>query len=705
MNTIGSKLISLTLAAIILFHLIGNLIWLREGACLYGKDVAGHLKLTTKIYCQLQAIAQSRQPVPAKLISLPGLLQEPASPFAEGTWVWPKLLHLYAAAVCVVVGLSDLAMILSNILWLAVALVSVTYLGTKMVDRRTGLLAALLLSLYPGVYGLSRQYGTDYPLIAAVAASMAILVSSDFFKRRVVLLGVVMGLGVLIKAQLFFFILCPFLYCLAAGIAAGRRSGRRAFGTAAGAFAAMGVAAFVSSIWWFPIAGRLSKSFVSLTAEDSGFLFSHSFRPFTPAWMFFYVRATAINISVLFSVFLIASIPLFASSKARLKGLVAVWPVGAYVIYTIIKAKTPSYFFPAFPALALITAAGLLNIGRRRMRSFLILVLIIGGVAQFFVLSFMRTGFNPVPVEGLSYNTEIGSYCFPPFENNYKEVAGAVAQKLHGRTPNLKNMRVGLVELSGGLWQQNFSDIFEYYMRFHDRDFYLYRSHFNRTAFLRYAPAFNYILVMGHEGGDLRDDLLRLERAYPPCLVDAAFGDREALRKVAEGYGDYELIGEWNLMPGHLRLALLASPPISLAAGVEIPAVKFFRSNMYCRFPLAGTSRALAAEKTEQDYDMFFPLEKQGPVAARRYAEYYLRSEEDREASFSIQYASEKPIEVDIYLDGEPIAKNVTPEDIIEAVDSGFRWGKLSNIGIKAGDHILRIETRNLPTFQALRME
>jgi hypothetical protein len=95
---------------------------------------------------------------------------------------------------------------------IAVLCFSLYGIGKVLRDAKTGLLAAYITMTMPLMFGLSRMFFTEFPLTAVVALNIYLLLKSDYFRktRYNIYLGLVIGLGTLIKITFPLFIIGPF---------------------------------------------------------------------------------------------------------------------------------------------------------------------------------------------------------------------------------------------------------------------------------------------------------------------------------------------------------------------------------------------------------------------------------------------------------------------------------------------------------------
>jgi hypothetical protein len=87
-------------------------------------------------------------------------------------------------------------------------------IASRWWNERAALFAVAIACTMPLLYGLSRWYLVEYPLVALVSVSIWLLIESVGFERRgmALWLGVACGLGMLLKVSYAAFILPAFLY-------------------------------------------------------------------------------------------------------------------------------------------------------------------------------------------------------------------------------------------------------------------------------------------------------------------------------------------------------------------------------------------------------------------------------------------------------------------------------------------------------------
>lgn len=143
---------------------------------------------------------------------------------------YPPLLHVTALPVTLWRRHSLTAPRWSLLLYTLILLIAVFALGRRLGDERTGFFAAAFAALMPGLSGFSRIYLVDFPLAALTAACLAALAATREFTRRrpAILLGVLLGLGLLTKPSLPFYVGPPlFVYLFVSLAAPSEKAGKR----------------------------------------------------------------------------------------------------------------------------------------------------------------------------------------------------------------------------------------------------------------------------------------------------------------------------------------------------------------------------------------------------------------------------------------------------------------------------------------------
>ena len=109
-----------------------------------------------------------------------------------------------------ILGRGKFALLMENILWLAVLLYSTFYVGKKLGSEPVGYFSVVILSFLPVMSGMTRIYLLDYPLVAMVTLAIAILLRTDFYDiKSSILYSIIFSLGLLVKLNFLFFLSIP----------------------------------------------------------------------------------------------------------------------------------------------------------------------------------------------------------------------------------------------------------------------------------------------------------------------------------------------------------------------------------------------------------------------------------------------------------------------------------------------------------------
>lgn len=194
----GKRTAAIVLGALLLFHLIVNLWFLSE-------DDTPLRDAPSASY--LHALRVLKELPRESLLGKAGLLYIRTPDNLGPAYMAPFTL-LMAAGVTSADGLAML-----NFVFLCILVLALYLLGKELFDDRTALMAAMLITLYPAIYSLSRSLEGRLSLAALVTAALWALVKSERFssRRYSILFGALLGLAALTKVEFSFFLIIPFL--------------------------------------------------------------------------------------------------------------------------------------------------------------------------------------------------------------------------------------------------------------------------------------------------------------------------------------------------------------------------------------------------------------------------------------------------------------------------------------------------------------
>jgi hypothetical protein len=353
------------LFALWLFHAAGNFWWLKTDTRPPYSDMAGHAITTLRLasWPWRQLVMDGR--IVHELLNVnpyPPLFYVTTLPFVW--FVWPTV---------------D-AMLAVNALYYALLIVSTYGIGRMAVSGRAGVLAAFLVSMYPLLYGLSREYLADVALTAVTVFAVFCLFWSEAFQRRwpSIILGVAIGLGVLTKWTFIVFLVGP----LAIAVYGALRYATRA---RIMNLVLAGLISLLIGLPWYWNNRESLQAFLEfnrlLAAPQEGE---------APIWTLvswtYYVREL-VNQQLLlpFALLFVAGTTL-ALRRCRVNPylwMLLSWIVVGYVASTLFINKDTRYTLPYLPALALLTAIGLVQIRQSAVRRIGLALIMLYALVQY----------------------------------------------------------------------------------------------------------------------------------------------------------------------------------------------------------------------------------------------------------------------------------------------------------------------------------
>jgi len=257
---------------------------------------------------------------------------------------------------------------------------------------------------------------------------------------------------------------------------------------------------------------------------------------------------TVARISPLFFLVFIFGLYFFLrSKKIKLRNFILIWVICPYMVLTLLSYKWERYYFPSFPALALISAVGLLELKNKITRRFLISLVVMIGLFQFFELSFGK--------EQLLYPLKkdwmrVGDWNHPPYDSNLEEVVRKFIKAIKMNVREDVSFP-GRIAILGGK-----EDILKYFIRVHMPNSLVYRG-CDIGELQRQSKDLDFLIVLGAfpDSKDGFIDLIKNNKAKSSVISSA---DEEMLRGLLNIYKDYKVINEDILQPDGVRIALLS---------------------------------------------------------------------------------------------------------------------------------------------------
>ena len=364
--------VALAFASLILFIILANLIWAGPmGGSPQHWDSAIHLS---------ESLGANRLGEEPEGFTLKALLNV--------SWFYPPLVSYVAVPFYRVLGESPFAAFQVMTFFLVLLILSVYFVGRRLFDRPTAMLAALILSASPIVVEYSRMFMLDLPLASMVAFSVWCLLRTDDFEHPFASLiaGLSLGLGMLTKWTFAFYLAAPVLYMVVRSMRVIHYRARRVLII----LACLGVATLVALPWY-------ALHIVQILASRGG-NFQGSEYTFVQS-AFLYLLEIPGEVSWPVAILLAAGTLAFYVGTQGRRVFLTVWFATSYLLISLAAVKAPRYAIPLLLPLALGGCAGLVRVLRRIMeghaeRSWSITAVFAGVLLQLLVVLF-------VPVESL----------------------------------------------------------------------------------------------------------------------------------------------------------------------------------------------------------------------------------------------------------------------------------------------------------------
>ncbi len=274
-------------------------------------------------------------------------------PLIRPSGYYPPLVPISTSFWYFVFGTSAKVAIMSNMIFIFILVFFVYKIGALMFDRNVGLLASLLILLFPIVLNHSVIYYLDLPLTAMVALGTFFILKSDYFQNTKfsIVSGFCFGLGMLTKWTYFFFVLGPLSYMALRvfypatsqeGALEGAYHFKKALRNIA-LFVLASVATF--GPYYFPILPAL----LGETLRFSGDPIAHGPDSLLSSASLYFYPAALWNdmITPVGLVLFVIGLALLLFSRRKQKTLLLIWVLIPYCIFTfLIQNKQPRYMMP-----------------------------------------------------------------------------------------------------------------------------------------------------------------------------------------------------------------------------------------------------------------------------------------------------------------------------------------------------------------------
>ncbi|MFH1622155.1 MAG: glycosyltransferase family 39 protein [Candidatus Omnitrophota bacterium] len=423
-----AKPVILILGSIIIFYILNNYIWLRESIKFpFFFYYAFDFEAVPKLYNHL---------INFDLYNIIRQFQ-----IDDNTSIY----SLSAALTTSVFGKSLLTMhLLNNIFYFAVTLISIYLIGQMTMNRKTGLLAAAIFALYPAIYGTSRLYVVEFGVMASVAFSVWCLLKTENFSNRKfsLLLGIAAGWGMLIKYSFLGFFIGPLIYIAARSL--GPFMKNFTFNRKELLTRILNIIFFISlnilviSFHYFNL--YIIKRYLLRPIWFASYPW-YEFRSLRISILGFFEQQLSL---FFFAVFIFGLFYFIKKDKSRQGPIFVFWFLIPWLTLILMPHdRFTHYVIPYLPAIALISAVGLMQFfkTRRVLKITLISLILIVGIIQYYDFSFgtvLNLNKLKVNINGKDtyYYTLTEDICSPPIKDKVYDKIISSIQKKSNKTAN-----------------------------------------------------------------------------------------------------------------------------------------------------------------------------------------------------------------------------------------------------------------------------
>lgn len=337
---------------------------------------------------------------------------------------YAPFVHLVTAVSFLIFGASKLSAIVVNLLSLGCILLSIQFIYDRtfhkeMTPAETGrlspaTLAALLASCYHFPAWLIHDAFLDYPLIAIVTVSFALLLKTEGFTNRKssVGLGIALGLGLLTKQTFAFFLILPVAYASYKAIRSLKIT------SILNLFIAGFVAATLAAIWYIP---HLQDVLEIYRINKEGAINENEAPLLSFMSNVFYLHSLAsAQLQVPFAALFIAGLTYSLVRLRRESLLLYLWILSGIATFTMVANKDIRYTVPILPAVAIISVCWLSHSIRQNRKSTKILLNIrrsaVIAIAAWSFVTFFNAQW---PRSGMGYYIDTPNFRWMVFARNY----------------------------------------------------------------------------------------------------------------------------------------------------------------------------------------------------------------------------------------------------------------------------------------------
>jgi hypothetical protein len=382
--------------------------------------------------------------------------------FSSGIIYWPKFVYLISLPFLLIFGLSIESIKYSNLIFLWILIFSTYWITLRITkDSFTAIIASLLIGTYPLIFESSRQYGLDFPLTSWVTLVFLWLLKTKQFKKTFssIFLGIIIGIGTLIKGQIVFFISIPLIFTLLLFLTRifiiylKRRKFYfiSLFIRLINFVICLTMAISIGSFWW---KGKLNAVKASLQEHTSSKIAIHSIPHVTVGtfqfYAFYLLHLFKSGIGPIFFILCLVSwFSLFRKScySRYIKILLILWLLIPILVFSFVfYTKQLRYIMPILPAIAISISLFISTMKSPLWRRSFVNLILIFSFFQYIILNLPQKRFLEIKriFQPIVRNTLYGNIYFENSPPEYK-IALNVVKTLKKKNSKLKKYSIGII--------------------------------------------------------------------------------------------------------------------------------------------------------------------------------------------------------------------------------------------------------------------
>jgi 4-amino-4-deoxy-L-arabinose transferase-like glycosyltransferase len=303
-------------------------------------------------------------------------------------------------------------------------------LGAIIIGERQALLSIIILNTFPLIAGMSREILVEYGLMVLVISWFYYFVKSDYFqiKKYSYLLGIIFGLGMLMKITFPLYITFPTAFILFRKIISEKRELKKILKYI---FTIFFISVILAGPWYSRnyehiIQFAYTASFGDLAMKYwTGNIFS--VQVISDYWLslinygissYYFILSIIIIIIITFSK--IIKRKSFLQIEKEYIFILLLWFLVPFILLTFGKGKDYRYIAPICPPIALILSTLFYRTSIKRIWNTLLMLLLIFPIIHYFCFSFLLKNFN-IKWEEMIFISNHLNYAHPPELKNWAE--------------------------------------------------------------------------------------------------------------------------------------------------------------------------------------------------------------------------------------------------------------------------------------------